>query len=82
VYSIESCGFRGKPDMLAYRSLLADLRVNPARCTFVEDSARNLRPAKRLRMRTALVSRRARRDAHVDRRARSVLALLRSSRKV
>jgi putative hydrolase of the HAD superfamily len=82
VYSIEHSGYRGKPDIRAFRALLADARLAARCCVMVEDSVRNLRPAKRLGMRTALVSPEAGRAAFVDSQAASVLALLRSGRKV
>jgi putative hydrolase of the HAD superfamily len=77
VYSIEHSAYRGKPDIRAFRALLADARLHARRCIMVEDSARNLLPAKRLGMRTAWVSRTARRAAWIDQRAGSVAALLR-----
>jgi putative hydrolase of the HAD superfamily len=79
LYSIEHSGYRAKPDIRAFRALLADARLHARRCIMVEDSARNLRPAKRLGMRTAWVSRTARRAAWIDCRARSVRALLHGS---
>jgi len=82
VYSIEHSRYRGKPDIRAFRALLADARLAARRCVMVEDSVRNLRPAKRLGMRTALVSLDAGRAAFVDCQARSVVALLRARRKV
>ena len=82
VYSIEHSGYRGKPDIRAFRALLADARLAARCCVMVEDSACNLRPAKRLGMRTALVRAVAGRAAFVDWQAASVLALLRAGGKV
>jgi len=49
--------------------------LDPAACIMVEDSALNLRTAKRLGMKTVLVSRSLRTPAHVDLRLQSVLDL-------
>jgi putative hydrolase of the HAD superfamily len=81
VYSIEHSDYLGKPDIRAFRALLADARVPARRCIMVEDSASNLRPAKRLGMRTAWVSRTARRAAWVDRHEGTLLDLLRGRRR-
>jgi putative hydrolase of the HAD superfamily len=45
----------GKPAVGVYRRLLDDLGVSGEACLMVEDSARNLRPAKALGMTTVLV---------------------------
>ena len=41
-----------KPEKAAYNSLISTTRIDPARAIFVEDMARNLRPAKDLGMTT------------------------------
>jgi putative hydrolase of the HAD superfamily len=79
VFGIEDMGFHPKPGVLAYRQLLHTHRLDPHRCVLVEDSAENLRTAKRLGMRTVWVARSLRRPAYVDYTIRSVLALKRLS---
>lgn len=77
VFGIEDMGFHPKPGIRAYRHLIRAHRLNPHRCVLVEDTAENLRPAKRLGMRTVWVSRSLRRPAHVDYKLPSVLGLKR-----
>lgn len=77
VFGIEDMGFHPKPGIRAYRHLLRAHRLNPRHCVLVEDTAENLRPARRLGMRTVWVSRSPRRPAHVDYQLLSVLALRR-----
>jgi putative hydrolase of the HAD superfamily len=55
VYDAFFAGNEGKPAQSAYRRLLDDLGVSGRSCLMVEDSARNLRPAKALGMITVLV---------------------------
>ena len=75
VCSIEGMRFRPKPGIHAFLRLLHHHRLNPARCVMVEDSAENLKTAKRLGMRTVWISRAARCPAWVDLRLESVLEL-------
>ncbi len=79
VYSIEQMHFQPKPGMRAFRHLLHDHRLNPNRCILVEDTAANLRTAKRLGMKTVLVGRGAGRPAYVDVRIGSILDLRRTA---
>ncbi|MEE8391055.1 MAG: pyrimidine 5'-nucleotidase [Anaerolineae bacterium] len=55
VIGIEDVGLRNKPYLDAYEQMLALLGARGAECIMVEDSARNLRPAKALGMTTVLV---------------------------
>ena len=55
VIGIEDVGLRNKPYLDAYEQVLALLDVRGDECIMVEDSARNLRPAKALGMTTVLV---------------------------
>jgi putative hydrolase of the HAD superfamily len=55
VYDAMFAGNEGKPAQGAYLRLLDDLGTSGALCLMVEDSARNLRPAKLLGMTTVLV---------------------------
>ncbi|MFT3801703.1 MAG: pyrimidine 5'-nucleotidase [Burkholderiaceae bacterium] len=57
--SIEDMAFAGrwqpKPSLAMMRRLAGRLRLDPRRCTMIEDTPRNLWPAKRMGMRTMLV---------------------------
>lgn len=75
VYAIEHVGFQPKPGAAAFRALLAAERLDARRCVMVEDTAENLRTAKRLGMRTVLVSRASRTPSWVDARVASVTDL-------
>jgi putative hydrolase of the HAD superfamily len=55
VIGIEEVGLRNKPYPDAYEALLELLDASGPECVMVEDSARNLRPAKALGMTTVLV---------------------------
>ena len=75
VWSIERLRFVPKPKPEGFHRLLRAEGLHPARCIMVEDSPANLRTAKRLGMRTVLVSSNPRRPAGVDLRIESVLQL-------
>jgi putative hydrolase of the HAD superfamily len=75
VHCIESTGYQPKPSLAAFRSLLRTHGLIASRCVMVEDSRENLRPAKRLGMKTVWVTREPRTPAYVDARIASVLAL-------
>lgn len=83
VFGIEQLGLHPKPLPQAFRTVLKRLRAPASRCILVEDDVANLRTAKRLGMRTVLVSgfaaRSHGRPTHVDARIRSVLELPRLS---
>lgn len=66
IYTVETLRFYPKPSMPAFRRLLAREGVNPRHCIFVEDTLANLKPAKKLGMKTVWVSTRLRGSAHVD----------------
>lgn len=55
VIGIEQVGLRNKPYRDAYERLLVLLGATGPECVMIEDSARNLRPAKELGMTTVLV---------------------------
>ena len=55
VIGIEEVGLRNKPYRDAFERMLALLGVQGPECVMVEDSARNLRPAKALGLTTVLV---------------------------
>ncbi|MFH1043774.1 MAG: pyrimidine 5'-nucleotidase [Pseudomonadota bacterium] len=75
VHSIESTGYRPKPSLAAFHSLLRTHGLIAARCVMVEDSRENLRQAKRLGMKTVWVTREPRAPAYVDAKTISVLTL-------
>jgi putative hydrolase of the HAD superfamily len=82
VHSIESTGYQPKPSIAAFHSLLRTHGLTAARCVMVEDSIDNLRPAKRLGMKTVWVTREPRAPACVDVKTASVLALPRLLRRL
>jgi putative hydrolase of the HAD superfamily len=75
VHSIESTGYQPKPLLAAFHSLLRTHGLIASRCVMVEDSRGNLRPAKRLGMKTVWVTREPCAPAYVDAKIASVLAL-------
>ena len=75
VFSIESTRFHPKPSLLGFMRLLRHYRLQPGRCTMVEDSLPALQTAKKLGMHTVYVHPKAKRPAFVDMRISSVLAL-------
>jgi len=64
VIGIEEVGLRNKPYRDAYERMLALLGVQGPECVMVEDSVRNLRPAKALGLTAVLVG--AESDENVD----------------
>jgi putative hydrolase of the HAD superfamily len=75
IWTIERLGFTPKPHLTAFRRLLQEERLDPRRCILVEDTAANLRAAKRLGITTVLVSAAARVPTYVDVRIKSTLEL-------
>ncbi|MHB8667559.1 MAG: pyrimidine 5'-nucleotidase [Burkholderiales bacterium] len=75
VHCIESTGYQPKPSQGAFRSLLRAHGLIASNCIMVEDSRENLRPAKRLGMKTVWITREPRAPAYVDVKTASVLAL-------
>jgi putative hydrolase of the HAD superfamily len=75
VWSIEQLAFQPKPMPQAFRRLLGRERLKPAQCVLIEDSAINLKTAKRLGMTTVLISSTPHLPAYVDLRLQSVLDL-------
>jgi putative hydrolase of the HAD superfamily len=71
IIGIEEVGLRNKFNREAYAGMLSLLETEGPGCIMVEDSARNLRPAKELGLTTILVDAEA--DEHVDFAVRSVL---------
>lgn len=81
-YGIEQLHFHPKPSLRAFRHLLDNEGLEARRCILVEDSAENLRTAKRLGMKTVLIGRGLRQPPYVDLKLRSALALRRSACRV
>ena len=79
VYGIEQMRLHPKPQARAFRHLLHDLQLRPQCCILVEDSAENLRTARRLGMKTVLIGRGMKRPAYVDVRIASILDLRRAA---
>jgi putative hydrolase of the HAD superfamily len=52
IHDIHACAYQPKPSVESYASMIAALGVDPATSLFVEDMARNLKPAKALGMAT------------------------------
>ena len=77
LYTIERIDFRPKPSIAGFRALLAAERLDPRECIMVEDTARNLRTAKQLGMKTVLVARDVRIPAYVDLRITAIRELVR-----
>ncbi len=75
LYAVENLDYRPKPMPAGFRALLRAERLDPRRCIMVEDSLSNLVTAKKLGMRTVLVSAGSRRSPCVDVKIRSVLDL-------
>ena len=75
VCTIERMRFLPKPGIQGFLRLISHHRLTPTRCVLVEDSAENLKTAKRLGMRTVWISRSATRPAWVNLRLKSVLEL-------
>lgn len=78
IWTIERLRFAPKPHLSAFRRLLQRERLDPRRCILVEDTAANLRTAKRLGMKTILVSTSTRVPTYVDARIKSALELPRT----
>ncbi|MCL2635264.1 MAG: pyrimidine 5'-nucleotidase [Betaproteobacteria bacterium] len=75
LYAVENLNYRPKPQAAGFRALLRAEKLDPRRCIMVEDSVSNLVTAKKLGMRTVLVSTGSRRSPCVDVKVRSVVDL-------
>jgi putative hydrolase of the HAD superfamily len=64
IIDVRSMGFKSKPHKEAYLRILDILEAQPGECLIIEDSLRNLRPAKEVGMVTVLVDGQA--DEAVD----------------
>ena len=75
VFSVESSKFHAKPSVRGFQLLLASLRVKASDCVLLEDNAAALMTAKRLGMKTVLLSKKYHKPSFVDYRINQVLAL-------
>lgn len=75
VFTVDDLKFHPKPQIRAYRHVLRQLKVAARHCIMVEDTAENLRPAKRLGMRTLWISQARKTPVWVDQRLRSARAI-------
>lgn len=82
IFSIESAGFRPKPQPQGFRRILRAAGLVPERCVMVEDSLENLRAAKKLGMKTVWITREPRTPGYVDVRLSSVRLLPRAAAKL
>jgi putative hydrolase of the HAD superfamily len=82
VFAIEQARYRPKPQTQGFQRLLRKHRLSAAQCVMVEDSAENLRTAKRLGMRTVWVSNAPQVPGYVDVRVRNILDLPRAAAKL
>jgi len=56
IHDIHATAYQPKPHEAAYTSLISALDIDPASAVFVEDMARNLKPAKQLGMTTVWIN--------------------------
>ncbi len=75
VFSVESSGLHPKPSVRGFKQLLNTIKAKPSDCVMLEDSKPALMTAKRLGMKTVLITKSLRMPSYVDVRANSVLAL-------
>lgn len=64
IHDVHACDYQPKPDERGYRALVERFDIDPGRALFVEDMARNLRPAKALGMTTVWVNNGSERGSH------------------
>lgn len=75
VFSVESTRFHPKPAVRGFKRLLAEIKVKPGDCIMVEDNPEALKTAKRMGMKTVLITSGLNKPSYVDRRVSNVLAL-------
>jgi putative hydrolase of the HAD superfamily len=64
VHDIVACGYVPKPELSSYEAMCHTLEIKPDRALFVEDMARNLKPAKAMGMVTVWVNNGSERGSH------------------
>ena len=82
VFTIEHSRYTPKPQTAGFRRLLRKHHIKASQCVMVEDSAENLKTAKRLGMRTVWVSNALRAPSFVDVKIHDVLELPRAVSKL
>ncbi|MBC7787693.1 MAG: pyrimidine 5'-nucleotidase [Methylophilaceae bacterium] len=75
VFSVESTGLHPKPSIRGFRRLLSTLKAKPSNCIMLEDNKKALMTAKRLGIKTVLITKSIKKPSYVDIRVNSVLAL-------
>ncbi|KKC23756.1 pyrimidine 5'-nucleotidase [Sphingomonas sp. SRS2] len=56
IHDIHACAYQPKPHVASYESMVASFKIDPTTALFVEDMARNLKPAKAIGMTTVWVN--------------------------
>lgn len=79
IFSVESSRFHPKPSFRGFARMLDVIRAQPGDCVMLEDNPEALMTAKRLGMKTVLVSRRMHKPNYVDVRISNVLELTRTT---
>lgn len=64
IHDIHACAYRPKPHPGSYADMIERLNITPSTALFVEDMARNLKPAKALGMTTVWVNNGSERGSH------------------
>ena len=64
IHDIHACAYKPKPDPESYHGMIARFGFTPSTALFVEDMARNLKPAKALGMTTVWVNNGSERGSH------------------
>ena len=77
VWGLEDIRFFPKPSLKGYQQILRHTGVDPSRVIMVEDTLENLRTARRLGMKTVLVSPDMRKPSWVDARVKNIAAMKR-----
>ena len=75
VFSVESARLHPKPSIRGFKHVLSEIGVKASDCIMVEDNAEALKTAKRMGMKTVLISKALGKPSYVDRRISNVLAL-------
>ncbi len=75
VFSVESSQFHAKPSLRGFQMLLKTIKAKASDCVLLEDNTAALMTAKRLGMKTILLSSKCHKPSFVDYRINQVLAL-------
>lgn len=77
VFSVEHSGYHPKPSVRGFRRMLKAVGADPKHCIMLEDNREALKTAKRLGMKTVLISRQLHRPNYVDKRITHIGKLVR-----